>query len=125
LNDLKSELHKFYNPTVETARNEYAEKQLSKLNGKSPIGMWVKGYYDGMPVNGFILKIVGYGIVDVYWVKNKHVFEGKGTVIGFHNGNFELDTEEELSKEDLKDLIDLALQTKDYEWALELSNRIK
>jgi hypothetical protein len=121
---LKNDLDRFYNPTVETARNIEAEKQLQKLNGKSPVGEWIKGWYAGLPVNGFVLKIIGYGIVNVYWVQNKIAFEGKGTTVGLHGGTFQFyDNETDLNKYDINTLIDYALYIKDYNWLSELRSR--
>ena len=118
----ETELGKFYNPTVESARNQSAEVKLKKLNGSSPVGKWIKGWYASLPVNGFVLCVIGYGIVNVHWVKNKIAFEGKGTVVGLHGKGFDFyDKDIELTKSDIDHLVDYGLKVRDFDWVKEFN----
>lgn len=115
----KTDLERFYNPVNEGARNNNTEYQLSKLKGESPIGKWIKGVYNGVEVNGYIKKIIGYGVVNVEFIKNKHMFNNKAATIGFHGTHFEID-EEYRTEEYLETLVDLCLATKSFEYLNEL-----
>lgn len=115
----KTDLERFYSPLGESARNDYAEFQLSKLKGESPIGKWIKGIYNGVEVNGYIKKIIGYGIVNVEFIKNRYMFNNKASTVGFHGTSFEIDEDYDV-KNYLEPLVDLCLDTGNFEYLNEL-----
>lgn len=115
------ELERFYNPPVESARTDSAEAQLKRLNGKSPVGQWIKGRYNGIPVSGFVLKVMGYGIISVHWVKGSTAFSQEISTVGLHGNKFYFYNKEmDLKKADIKELIDFTLRIKDFDWTREL-----